>query len=127
MDEEAEDVVGGGVTREDVVDAIEDEENGEALNLLTEYYEQMSGKGVATGKRVINAKKCAQLLYDAKRYEDVHVWLDLVATNISDKEGPDSEAYMAFTEDEDLETLRMKATDKSLGDEEEEEYEDDDE
>ena len=126
MDEETENV--GSITREDVVDAIEDEENGEALNLLTEYYEQLSGKGSSVEKRVTNAKKCAQLLYDAKRYEDVLVWLDLIATSISDKEGPDSEAYMAFTEDEDLEALRMKATDKSLGDEEEvDDYEDDDE
>ena len=124
MDEEVEN--SGSITREDVVDAIGDEENGEALNLLTEYYEQMSGRGVSILKRVTNAKKCAQLLYDAKRYEDVLVWLDLISTNISDKEGPDSEAYMTFTEDEDLETLRMKASDKSLGDEEEE-YPDDDE
>lgn len=125
MDEDDEVMSSGGVTREDVIDAIEDEENDEALNLLTEYYEQMSGKGVAIAKQVTNAKKCAQMLYDAKRYEDVLVWLDLIATNISDKEGPDSEAYMAFTEDEDLENLRMKATDKSLGDEEED-YEDED-
>ena len=125
MDED--EVEAGDITREDVVDAIEDAENAEALNLLTEYYTQSNAKGAAIGKKISNAKKCAQMLYDAKRYEDVLVWLDVVATNISDKEGPDSEAYMAFTEDEDLEALRMKATDKSLGDEEEEEYEDDDE
>ena len=68
------------------------------------------------------------MLYDGKRYEDVVVWLDTIATVISDSDGPESEAYMAFTEDEALETLKLKASDKSLGDEEEEDdYEDDDE
>ncbi len=125
MDED--EVEAGDITREDVSDAIGDEENAEALNILTEYYTQLNGMVGAIHQQVGNAKKCAQMLFDAKRYEDVLVWLDLIATNISDKEGPDSDAYMTFTEDEDLEALRMKATDKSLGDEEEEEYEDDDE
>ena len=125
MDED--NVDGGGISREDVVDAIEEGEDGDALGLLTEYYEEQSGVGATIDVRVKTAKKCAQMLYDAKRYEDVLVWLDLIATGISDKEGPDSDAYMAFTENEDLESLRMKATDKSLGDEEEEDYEDDDE
>ncbi len=120
-------VDGGSITRADVVDAIEEEGNGEALGLLTEYYEEQNGEDATIELRIKNARKCAQMLYDAKRYEDVLVWVDVIATNISDKEGPDSSAYMAFTENEDLEALRMKATDKSLGDEEEEDYEDDDE
>lgn len=105
------------ITREDVVDAIEDPENTGAFDLLTQYYDQQNSEGGAKDGVTKNALLVAQMLYDAKRYDDVQIWLDIIATRISDKEGPDSESYVAFTEDEDLEALRLKAADKSIGDE----------
>ncbi len=126
MDED--EVTGGDIAREDVVDALEDLENDGALMLLSEYFYQLNGKEATILNKIKNAKKCAELVYKAKRYEEVNIWLDEIATEISDEYGPDSEEYMAFTEDEDLETLRMNASDRSLGDEEEEEdYDNDDE
>ena len=124
MDEEME--IAGNITRVDVVDALSDLENSDALTLLTQYYKELSGKGASIDKRIKNATVCTRLLLDAKRYEDVNVWLDDIATGISDKEGPDSEAYMAFTENEDLEEMRILAGDKSTGEEEEEDFEVDD-
>lgn len=126
MDED--EVTGGDIAREDVVDALEDLDNDGALMLLSEYFYQLNGKEATILNKIKNAKKCAELVYKAKRYEEVNIWLDEIATEISDEYGPDSEEYMAFTEDEDLETLRMNASDRSLGDEEEEEdYDNDDE
>lgn len=126
MDED--EVTGGDIAREDVIDALEDLENDGALMLCTEYYYQLNGKGADIEAMIKNAKKCAELIYKAKRYEEVNIWLDEIATEISDAHGPDSEEYMAFTENEELETLRMNASDRSLGDEEEEEdYDNDDE
>ena len=117
------------ITTEDVIDALTDLENESALDLLTSLYEKWSKEdGQTIEARIKYATRCAQMVYDAKRYEDVTLWLDTIATTISDEEGPDSEEYAAFVEDEGLETLRMKATDKVLGDEEEEDdYSDDDE
>ena len=106
------------ITREDVVDAIADPENTGAFDLLTQYYDQQNSEGGAKDGVTKNALLVAQMLYDAKRYDDVQIWLDIIATRLSDKEGPDSESYVAFTEDEDLEALRLKAADKSIGDEE---------
>ncbi len=128
MDEE-EVIAGGDIAREDVVDALEDTDNVDALSLVTEYYVQLNGKDDSIAAKIKNATKCAELIFKAKRYEEVNIWLDEVATLISDEYGPDSEAYMSFTEDEELEALRMKASDRSLGDEEEEEedYNSDDE
>ena len=127
MDEDT--IISGGLTREDVTDAIEDEENHEALNILTQFYVELCGTGAKTDKKIKNVLRCAKMLYDAKRYEDTAVWLDMVGTKISDTDGPDSDIYAAFIEDEDIEALRMKATDKALGDEEvdEDEFGDDDE
>lgn len=124
MDEE--EVTGGDIAREDVVDALEDIDNDSALMLVTEYYVQENGRDGDIETKIKNAKKCAELIYKAKRYEEVNIWLDEIATEISDEFGPDSEEYMAFTENEELETLRMNASDRSLGDEEEEDYGDDD-
>lgn len=126
MDEDT--TVSGGVTREDVIDALEDLENAEALNTVTEFYEELSA-GKSVGDRIKNVVRAAQMIYDAKRYEDTVVWLDMMGTKFSDSDGPDSDVYTAFVEDEDIESLRMKATDKALGDEEEEmdDFEDDDE
>lgn len=124
MDEE--EVIGGDIAREDVVDALEDIDNDSALMLVTEYYVQENGRDGDIETKIKNAKKCAELIYKAKRYEEVNIWLDEIATEISDEFGPDSEEYMAFTENEELETLRMNASDRSLGDEEEEDYGDDD-
>jgi hypothetical protein len=117
------------ITREDVVDTIGDPENTGALDLLTQYYDQQNGAGGAKSALTKNALLAARLLYDAKRYEDVQIWLDAIATRLSDEEGPDSDAYAAFTEDEDLEALRLKAADKSIGEEEmdEDDFDDDDE
>jgi hypothetical protein len=127
MDEE-EVIAGGDIAREDVVDALEDTDNEDALSLVTEYYVQVNGKDDAIATKIRNARKCAELIFKAKRFEEVNIWLDEIATIISDEYGPDSEEYMAFTEDEELETLRMNASDRSLGDEEEEDdYNDDDE
>ncbi len=117
----------GSIARADVVDAITDLENEGALLLLTDYYHELSGANATIEKRISTAKTCAKMLYDAKRYEDVLVWLDEIATLVSDQDGPDSEAYMAFTEDESLETLKMNASDRSLGEEEEDDYGNDDE
>lgn len=124
MDEE--EITGGDIAREDVVDALEDIDNDGALSLVTEYYVQENGKDSGIEKKIKNAKKCAELIFKAKRFEEVNIWLDEIATEISDEYGPDSEEYMAFTENEELETLRMNASDRSLGDEEEEDYGDDD-
>ena len=127
MDEE-EIIAGGDIAREDVVDALEDTDNTDALSLVTEYYVQVNGKNEGVATKIKTARKCAELIFKAKRFEEVNIWLDEIATLISDEYGPDSEEYMAFTEDEELEALRMKASDRSLGDEEEEEdYNDDDE
>lgn len=117
------------ITQEDVIDALVDTENAEGLDLLTQFYEQHSKEGGFTiATRIKSAMRCAQMLYDAKRYEDVVAWLDTIATRISDEDGPDSEEYSAFVEDEGLDTLRMKATDKIFGEDEGEEgFEDEDE
>lgn len=118
------------ITTEDIVDALTDNENTEALDLLTHYYENKCKEdGQTTAARIKHATHCAKMVYDAKRYEDVVAWLDTIATKISDEDGPDSEEYAAFVEDEELETLRLKATDKALGEEEEDDddYNDDDE
>lgn len=125
MDEDSQDIE--GITREEVTDALADPENGEAVALLTLYYDQLNGEEPTTAARVKNAKVCAEMLLGLKRYEDVVGWLDAIATKLSDDEGPDSEAYMTFAEDEALEEIRMKATDKMFGDEEEEEFEVEDE
>ena len=126
MDEDIADVE--GIAKEDVLDAVNDPENTDALELLTDYYTALNKAGGGVEKMLKNARVCAQMLYDAKRYEEVSMWLDNIATVISDSDGPESEAYMAFTEDEKLEALKLKATDKSLGEEEEEDdYGDDDE
>ena len=123
-----EDTIDTDIAKEDVVDAINDPEHLGALELLTDYYTALNKEGKGTESMLKNARKCAQMLYDGKRFEEVVMWLDTIATVISDSDGPESEAYMAFTEDEALETLKLKATDKSLGEEEEEEdYGDDDE
>ena len=122
MDEE-EVIAGGDIAREDVVDALEDTDNADALALVTEYYVQVNGKADGVATKIKTARKCAELIFKAKRYEEVNIWLDEIATLISDEYGPDSEEYMAFTEDEELEAMRMKASDRSLGDEEEEEDE----
>ena len=117
------------VTKEDVIDALSDVENTDALALVTAYYEAQNDEdGWKLSAQLKNSKVCAKLIYDAERYEDVVVWLDMVATKISDEEGPDSEAYEAFASDEELEELRIKATDKSLGGDEEitgDDYDDD--
>lgn len=126
MDEDTIDVE--GIAKEDVLDAINDPENQGAMELLTDYYTALNKQSGTLEKMLKNARACAQMLYDGKRYEEVVMWLDTIATVISDSDGPESENYMAFTEDEALETLKLKATDKSLGDEEEEDdYGDDDE
>lgn len=118
-----------GIEKEDVVDAINDPENHEALALLGLYFEQLHGENADANELIKDALVCAKMLFEAKRYEDVVAWLDEVATKLSDEHGPDSEIYMEFAESEDLEDLRMKATDKIFGDEEEEDddYDDDDE
>ena len=118
-----------GIEREDVVDAINDPENNEPLGMLGLYFEQLNGDDADAGVLIKDALICAKMLFEAKRYEDVIAWLDGIATTLSDEKGPDSEIYMEFAESEDLEELRMKATDKIFGDEEEEEddYNDDDE
>ena len=117
------------VTKEDVIDALSDAENTDALALVTAYYEAQNDEdGWKLSAQLKNSKVCAKLIYDAERYEDVALWLDMVATKISDEEGPDSEAYEAFASDEELEELRIKATDKSLGGDEEikeDDYDDD--
>lgn len=118
MDDETVEV--DGIAKEDVVDAVGDLENTDALELLTDYYTALNKVDSGVEKMLKNARACAQMLYDAKRYEEVVMWLDTIATVISDSDGPESEAYMAFTEDEKLETLKLKAADKSLGEEEEE-------
>jgi len=108
------------ISTEDVVDALTDHENGEALDLVTQLYSNWSREdGQTIEARIKYATRCAQMIYDSKRYEDVVTWLDTIATKISDEDGPDSEEYAAFVEDEGLETLRMKATDKALGEDEE--------
>ncbi len=124
MDDEAQ---MDGISEADVLDAVEDIENTEAVPLMVQFYNELKGKDASVAAQVAHAKRCATMFYSAKRYEDMLVFLDLIATQISDNEGPDSEAYMAFTEDEALEDLRLKATDKSLGDEEDEDYEIEDE
>ena len=108
-----------GIEQEDVIDAIADPESSEALELLELYFAQLNGDREDSATLIKNALSCAQMLYDAKRYEDVVSWLDVIATNLSDEKGPDSEVYMEFAESEELEELKLKATDKIFGDEEE--------
>jgi hypothetical protein len=123
-----DDQIVGGVTQEDVVDAIDDVENMEALDMLTALWKQWNKEeGFTAEKAIANAKRCAQMLYGAKRYEDVVSWLDAIALEVSKQEGAESDAYSAFIESEDLENLRMKAFDKSIEEEEEEEIDSDDE
>lgn len=113
------------IAEEDVVDAINDPESTDALELLELYYRQKIDDSKDADVLIANAKTCATMLFDAKRYEDVVEWLDTIATKLSDNEGPDSELYMQFAESDVLEELRMKATDKTFGDEEGEEENDD--
>jgi hypothetical protein len=113
------------IAEEDVVDAINDPESTDALELLELYYRQKIDDSKDADVLIANAKTCATMLFDAKRYEDVVEWLDTIATKLSDNEGPDSELYMQFAESDVLEELRMKATDKIFGDEEGEEENDD--
>ncbi len=118
------------IVKEDVVDAAGDPEQTDTLDLLTIYFEQECAGSKDADVLIKEAKAAATILFEAKRYEDTVEWLDRVATKLSDEEGPDSELYMAFAESEDLEDLRMKATDKIFGGEEEEEdddYDNDDE
>ena len=115
----------GEVREEDLIDALADTENAEALEMLTLYYDQEKGPGADIAKEIKTALMCAEMLYKAKRYEDVVAWLDEIATRVSDENGPDSEEYMEFAENEKLEELRSKATDRMFGYDEEEEDEDD--
>lgn len=113
-----------GLTQEDVTDAVNDTENLEALDLLTQLFKKWNKEeGISAQGIIKNAKRCAQMLYDAKRYEDVVIWLDSATLEVAKKEGAESDTYSAFVESEDLENLRMKAFDKST--EEEEELDDD--
>jgi hypothetical protein len=118
------------IEKEDVIDAINDAEKTDTLELLGLYFEQENAGSKDAAVLIGNAKDAATMLYDAKRYEDVVEWIDLMATKLSDNEGPDSELYMAFAESEVLEELKMKATDKIFGAEdevEEDDYDDNDE
>jgi hypothetical protein len=112
------------IAKEDVIDAANDPEQSDTLDLLTLYFEQECGESKDAAVIIKEAHDAAMILFDAKRYEDTVEWLDRVATKLSDEEGPDSELYMAFAESEELEDLRMKATDKIFGGEEEEEDDD---
>ena len=120
-------ILSEGITQEDVVDALSDIENMGALDTLTDLWRQWNNEEGFTAERAImNAKRCAQMIYDAKRYEDVVSWLDSTALEVSKQEGAESDAYSAFIESEDLENLRMKAFDKSTEEEEEADDSDDD-
>ncbi len=126
MDEES---TTGDIAREDVIDALADPENEDALMILTEFYYQENGQDAAFEEKIENALECAKLLFDERRYGDVGIWLDEIGTEFSDQYGPDSDEYVAFTENEDLEALRMEATERAMNQEEEsdDEYDDDDE
>lgn len=113
------------IAEEDVIDAINDPESTDALELLELFFNQKNDGSKDADVLIANAKSCASMLFEAKRYEDVVEWLDTIATKLSDGEGPDSELYMQFAESDVLEDLRMKATDKIFGDEEGEEENDD--
>lgn len=113
---------------EDVIDAVNDPENGEATDLLTLYFEQLHDDGANADVLIRDALLCSKMLFDGKRYEETVAWLDEVATKLSDEQGPDSDIYMEFAESEELEEIRMKVTDKIFGDEEEDnDFEDEDE
>ena len=89
-----EDTVDTDIAKEDVVDAINDPENLGALELLTDYYTALNKTDKGIENMLKNARKCAQMLYDGKRFEEVVMWLDTTATVISDSDGPESEAYI---------------------------------
>ncbi len=116
------------VSKEDVIDAIA-EESEERLELLSELWRSMNEEGGTTpAKYVAHSLACAEMLYKAKAYQDTLDWLETIGEEIIKAEGEESEAYVAFSEDEDLETLRMNALDRSgLEEEEEEEFSGDDE
>ena len=113
------------IAEEDMIDTINDPESTDALELLQLYFDQQCNGARDADTMIEQALTCASMLYEAKRYEDVVEWLDTIATRISDEEGPDSELYMSFAEDDRLEELKMKATDKIFGEDEQQDDEDD--
>ena len=116
------------VSKEDVIDAIA-EESEERLELLSDYWKGLNEEnGTSPEQYVAHSLACADMLYKAKAYQDTLDWLEAIGEEIIKAEGEESDAYVAFAEDEDLETMRMNALDRSgLEEEEEEDFGDDDE
>ena len=111
------------ITEEDVVDAI-DEENESRLDLLTDFWQVLvdEEKG-SIPKLIAHTITCAKLLYSAKAYQDTLDWLDATGLTIAKTYGEESGEYEAFIENEDLENLRMNALDKNAAEEDEEGFE----
>jgi hypothetical protein len=113
------------ITKEDVIDAIE-EEREDRLDLLTEYWQaemdEQPNKDLAS-----HAYDAAKLLYERKAYQDVVDWLDAIGLQLEKSEGEESEAYVAYLEDDRLEEMRMNALERSSLEEEGAEYDMDDE
>ena len=107
------------ITKEDVIDAI-DETNENRLEMLTEYWQSLLEEDGTDAKHLVaHSLSCAKMLYAAKGYQDTLDWLDAIGLEIEKTHGAESDQYVAFIEDEDLENLRMNALDKSSIEEEE--------
>ncbi len=109
------------ITKEDVLDAIDDKKEG-VLDMLTDYWQSQNEEDGKDPKVIIaNAIICAKMLFSAKAYQDTLDWLDAVSLDIAKTYGEESEVYEQFVENEEIENLRMDALDKSSFEEEEEE------
>ena len=107
------------VTKEDVLDAIE-ELNENRLDLLTEYWLSLIEEGEKTPDNVtLHTLTCANMLYAGKAYQDTLDWLDATGGEIAKTYGEEGDVHVAFVENEDIENLRMNALDKSTIEEEE--------
>lgn len=108
------------ITQEDVLDAIDDQ-NENKLEMLTDYWQSLNEEGSLGATNLIaNTVVCAQMLYNAKAYQDTIEWLDAIMLDIAKNYGEESGEYEQFVENEDIENLRMNALDKSSIEEEEE-------
>jgi hypothetical protein len=110
------------VTKEDVIDAV-DELSDNRLDLLTDYWQGLLDENaeLSPDDLIATTLLSAQILYSAKAYQDTLDWLDATGADIAKTYGEESDHYVRFVEDEDIEDLRMNALDKSSIEEEEEE------
>ena len=103
------------ITKEDIIDAI-DETNENRLEMLTEYWQSLLEEDGTDPKHLVaHSLSCAKMLYAAKGYQDTLDWLDAIGLEIAKTHGEESDQYVAFIEDEDLDVaLRAYQANRAL-------------